>query len=97
MWMRLSGLKRRYQSHRASPWQPKRRIRERKLLDTPHLFLREGDSAPDGYDVTYIVRTYVDAPVREKEKLPVAVEQLSPVADPAPRQERLEYPNLGLA
>jgi hypothetical protein len=100
-------------------------VREKKLLDPPHVYLREGRAAPDGSlirertaksttplylrdgdpitedvdpgRVIYIKRTYVDAPQREEEKLPVAVEQPSPVADPAPRQERLEYPNLGLA
>src|SRR5262249_51715313 len=36
----------------------------------PHVFLREGEPAPDGVDVTWVVRTYVEAPQRPEEELP---------------------------
>ena len=73
-----------------------RAIRERKLLDTPHLYLREGEPAPDGVNVTYIVRTYIEPPERAEDELPAAPEPQASESEKPQRREPLEYPNLGL-
>ena len=75
-------------------------LRERTAASTLPLFLREGASVPDGVDierVTFVARTYVDAPVREDEELPAPEPEAAPAVERAPRREALDYPNLGLA
>ena len=51
-------------------------IRERKLLDTAPLYLRDGDPIPEGVDpdnrIIVVTRSYVEPPKREEDQLPTA-------------------------
>jgi hypothetical protein len=48
-------------------------IRERKLLDTAPLYLRDGQPVPEGIAperVIFVVRTFVEPPERADDELP---------------------------
>jgi hypothetical protein len=80
-----------------------RLIRERKLLDTSPLYLRDGDQMiPEGIDperVVWIKRTFIDPPERADgdDELPVAEPQTASRESPPTRREPIEYPDLGIA
>ena len=53
------------------------------------LFLRDGEDVPEGVDiepVTFVVRTYVDAPAREDEELPAPEPEAAPAVEREPRR-----------
>jgi hypothetical protein len=68
--------------------------------DTSPVYVREGEAVPEGVEperVVFIVRTFIEPPMREEEALPT-VEKLEEDR-PATVQQRqpLFYPDLGLA
>jgi hypothetical protein len=77
-----------------------RLIRERTAASTAPLYLRDGEPIPEGIDperVIFVVRTFIEPPVREEEELPARELQAAQTSErPAVRQQ-LDYPDLGLA
>jgi len=47
--------------------------------------------------VIYITRSFIEPPERAADELPAAELQAAPVVERPARQERLEYPDLGIA
>ena len=76
-------------------------IRERKLLDTAPLYLRDGDPIPEGVDpdnrIIVVTRSYVEPPKREEDQLPTATQEPMPAVERTAKREPLEYPNFAPA
>jgi hypothetical protein len=67
---------------------------------TAPLFLRDGQPIPEGIDparVIFVVRVFIEPPVREESELPKSEPQASPASEKPQRRQQLEYPNLGIA
>jgi hypothetical protein len=63
--------------------------------------LRDGQAAPEGHNVIFITRTYIEPRPHSAEESPLAPDlQPEPAAEPSEPQQRpmpLDYPPLGLA